>query len=61
MKVQETHRFIVYRGATDAITVSEAAQAIGKMPNGWHLVGMENRTDGTTIFHVRQPEPADIK
>lgn len=68
IEVQSTERFVVHREADASfmdtpreMTVNQVVEALGKLPNGWHLVSMDNRPDGTTVFVVREPHKREIK
>jgi hypothetical protein len=52
--VQDTQRWIIERAkGTDAITTHELAYAMQVMPNGFSVMAIQNRDDGTTILHLQ--------
>lgn len=52
--MQESQRWVIERAkGTDAISTHELAQAMQVMPNGYGVMSIQNRDDGTTIVHVQ--------
>lgn len=60
--MQQSERWIIERtkGQDGAINVSELCQALQSMPNGYSVMGIQNRDDGTTIVHLQAPSRKSV-
>lgn len=59
--MQESRRYVVERAkGTAHISVTELVHAMQVLPNGWGVVGIQNRDDGTTIVQVRREQRENV-
>lgn len=60
--VQESGRYVVERTkGTEALTVNELVAVAGRLPNGYRIMGLTNRDDGTTVLMLQANERKELK